>query len=269
MATIPTATALWSLPDQMQMQSSAMTESRWSQVDKPEYGGGPWQVVGDDSQMVYVILQPGESVMAEPGGMLTSSPLVKASVDMGGCLLALKRCLCAGESFFRVHWTNTDTVQQSVSIGPPFAAKMVPVNLDQESGLNLKAKAWVASPGKNTEFDVVAASPMVCCCAGQGCCISTIKGSGTTFLGLGGTVIERELKAGEMIITDQPSVVAWGKDVKIDTRPVGDCMTMCCGGMGCFNVTLTGPGKVYLQSMSIEKSAASYKLLLMKGKQVA
>jgi hypothetical protein len=91
MATIPTATALWSLPDQMQMQSSAMTESRWSQVDKPEYGGGSWQVnfppppppcntgtrmvpsanqrsggapwvqvVGDDSQMVYVILQPGE-----------------------------------------------------------------------------------------------------------------------------------------------------------------------------------------------------------------
>ena len=44
MAMIPTAQPLWALPDQMQMQSSAMTESRWTQADKPEYGGGPWQV---------------------------------------------------------------------------------------------------------------------------------------------------------------------------------------------------------------------------------
>jgi uncharacterized protein (AIM24 family) len=205
--------------------------------------------------------------MSEPGGLLTADSGVTASANVGGGSLALKRVFCAQESCLRINWTNTTSEPKVVSVGPPFTAKMVPINLDIESGIRVKSKAWVASPGTKTDFDAEMLDFKNACCAGQGCCVSTLTGTGTAFLGLGGTVIEKTLKPGEVIVVDQPSVVAWSKEVTMDSIPVGGCIAMSCGGMGCFNVTFTGPGKVYLQSMSADRAVKGYQSLLVNGKR--
>lgn len=269
MAHVPMAVPVtMGVPVQLQMGGSGSTPleaSGFKTADKTEWNGGPWQIVGEDSQTLMAILQPGQAMMTEPGGMLSHPHNVTPQCDTGGCCLAFQRCLCAGESCFRVHWKNESSETVSVALGPSFPAKIVMVDLDQEGGeMNIKKMSWMASMNSGTEFGMRKA-PSLCaaCCGGQGCCLTTIKGSGVAFLNVGGTVVQKRLLGGESIIVDTSSLVAWSKTIKFEVKQAGNCMTMCCGGMGMYNTKVTGPGLVIIQSMPFEKAAATYRAVMM------
>ena len=83
--------------------------------------------------------------------------------------------------------------------------------------------------------------------------MQTIRGTGWVFLAAGGTILEKDLGQGETIVVDSDSIVGFTQGVTMDVRRAGGCFTMCCGGEGMFNTTLSGPGKVWIQSMSFEK----------------
>ena len=128
---------------------------------------------------------------------------------------------------------------------------------DRVSG-DIKKMSWLASMNA-TEFGLEAApNAAAACCGGQGCCLTTIKGSGTSFLNVGGTVIQKKLQVGESIIVDTNSLVAWSRTTKFDVQLAGNMTTVCCGGMGLYNTKVTGPGLVIIQSMPFEKAASAY-----------
>jgi uncharacterized protein (AIM24 family) len=91
------------------------------------------------------------------------------------------------------------------------------------------------------------------------------RGTGTLFLAAGGTVLTKQLAPGEVLVVDTSSVVGFQSSVKFGVRLAGGCCTICCGGEGMFNSTLTGPGLVVVQSMSFEK----YKLAVAPPVQSA
>jgi len=95
-------------------------------------------------------------------------------------------------------------------------------------------------------------SPTTCCCAGLGCCRQKISGTqdSIAFLNAGGTIVYRDLQAGETITVDSRSVVALEKEVELGITSNGRFCTCLCGGEGCFSTTLTGPGKVFMQVRS-------------------
>lgn len=93
-----------------------------------------------------------------------------------------------------------------------------------------------------------------------GCCFSDvpyfmmeIRAKGWVFLSAHGTIMQKELKAGESIIVEGDSLVACSTTVKCDAVFSGSCGTMCCGGEGFFNTALEGPGLVILASLPIDK----------------
>jgi len=96
------------------------------------------------------------------------------------------------------------------------------------------------------------------CCGGMSFIVQTLTGGSWSFLCAMGTVISRELQPGEEIIVDTNSILAFTDQVSIDVRAVGGCGAMCCAGEGAFNTVLTGPGKIFLQSMPIEKLRALF-----------
>jgi len=72
----------------------------------------------------------------------------------------------------------------------------------------------------------------------------------------GGTILEKELKDGEKLMVDQESLVGWQSTVSLGVRTFAGCMGCCsnvCGGEGCFMATLTGPGRIWITSMSFPK----------------
>ena len=93
---------------------------------------------------------------------------------------------------------------------------------------------------------------MRCCCAGTGLVRQSIEGRGTVFLASTGTIVQKVLEPGEVIVMDTNCVMAFADTCKLDLKRTGGIVGMLGGGEGIFNTTLTGPGLVVVQSMNPE-----------------
>jgi uncharacterized protein (AIM24 family) len=88
---------------------------------------------------------------------------------------------------------------------------------------------------------------------GEGFILQKLTGPGTVFIHAGGDQVEFNLQAGEMLQVDTGCVVGFEESVNYDIQFVGGIKTAIFGGEGLFLATLTGPGKVIVQSMTLEK----------------
>jgi uncharacterized protein (AIM24 family) len=83
--------------------------------------------------------------------------------------------------------------------------------------------------------------------------VQTVENGEYAFLMAMGTVVKKTLNANESILVDGDSLLCFESSVTVDVRAVGNIAAICCGGEGIFNTELTGPGTIYLQSLSIDK----------------
>jgi uncharacterized protein (AIM24 family) len=83
-----------------------------------------------------------------------------------------------------------------------------------------------------------------------------LEGDGLAFVHAGGTVLKRELKAGETLLVDTGCVVAFTPNVNFEIQYVGKIKTALFGGEGLFFAKLSGPGTVWLQSLPFSRLAS-------------
>jgi uncharacterized protein (AIM24 family) len=91
------------------------------------------------------------------------------------------------------------------------------------------------------------------CCSGVDWIVQTVSNGEWAFLMAMGTVLVKPLGAGESLIVDGDSILCFESSVTVDIQVVGNLMVCCCAGEGVFNTVLTGPGKIWIQSLSIDK----------------
>jgi uncharacterized protein (AIM24 family) len=90
---------------------------------------------------------------------------------------------------------------------------------------------------------------------GEGFILQKLTGNGLVFVHAGGTIIKKELAAGETLRVDTGCLVAFSPTVDYDITMVGGFKNMLFGGEGIFLASLTGPGLVYLQSLPLSRLA--------------
>lgn len=228
----------------------------WSNTAAPN---STWAITGSEfSQLLEVNIAPGEVVTAEPGTMAYMTPELEPDIDIGSCDQACKRCCCANESFFRLHFRNESDEVQQVGLTPTYPAKIVPVDLSKYDGMIFNRGAFLAALGTNWSVDIKRVSSAgAFCCGGQGLFMNTLHGSGMVFLNAGGTVMTKVLADLEELVVEQNNVLAFERTVQLGVRRSGGLMVCCCSGMGMFQATLTGPGFVMLHTMGLAKLRAS------------
>jgi uncharacterized protein (AIM24 family) len=91
---------------------------------------------------------------------------------------------------------------------------------------------------------------------GEGFIMQKLEGDGLAFVHAGGTVLKRELKAGETLLVDTGCVVAFTPNVNFEIQYVGKIKTALFGGEGLFFAKLSGPGTVWLQSLPFSRLAS-------------
>ena len=212
-------------------------------------------LVGSDfHQMLQINLKPGQIVTAEPGSMVMMSGALDPTIESGGCKDGCRRCCCAGEHFFRLAFENTTQETQFIALTPPQPGKIIPLDLSVYSGVTLTSGAFLGALGKDWRYNIkLVRNAGTGCCGGQGFFLTELHGSGTAFIHAMGTVEMLELKDGQQMVLENSSLVAFEKTVRYDIRQTGGCLMCCCGGMGLFNVVVTGPGRVVVQSLSLER----------------
>jgi uncharacterized protein (TIGR00266 family) len=218
--------------------------------------GIDYEVMGDDMQLVEVELDPGEGVRAEAGTMIYMGDGIRMQTDTGGGLFKGFKRMVSGESFFITTFVHEGQRKGHVAFAAPYPGKIIPVQLDDFGGEFICQKDAFLCADASVEIEVAFTKRLGAgLFGGEGFILQRLTGSGWTFIHAGGTVVKRELSAGQTLRVDTGCVAAFSKEVDYDIEFVGGFKNALFGGEGVFLATLKGPGTVYLQSLPFARLA--------------
>lgn len=207
-------------------------------------------ISGDMLPVVTWKLNSGETVLAENGGMAWMSNNMKMETTTnGGIMKGIGRAF-AGESFFMNKYT-AETDGQEIAFASSFPGQILQFDLQEGQSIIAQKRAFLcASSGVNIEmhFRKKLGAGFF---GGEGFIMQKISGPGRAFLEIDGSVVVRELAAGETLKVDNGYVAAMTSGVNMDITTVQGIKNIFFGGEGLFLTTVTGPGKVWLQSMPL------------------
>ena len=213
-------------------------------------------IYGDDMQLVEVELDQGEGVRAEAGTLT----YMEAGIEMqtstgGGVFKGLKRAI-TGESFFITTFLNTAGGKSKVAFAAPYPGKIIPINLNDFGGRIICQKDSFLCAAQGIEIEIAFTKRLGAgVFGGEGFILQRLEGDGMAFVHAGGTIVEKDLVAGETLRVDTGCLVAFNESVDYDIKFIGGFTNALFGGEGLFPATLTGPGKVYLQSLPFSRLA--------------
>jgi uncharacterized protein (TIGR00266 family) len=215
-----------------------------------------YKIYGDDMQMVEIELDPGEGVRAEAGAMTyMESGIAMQTSTGGGVFKGLKRMI-TGESFFITSFANEDRQKQRVAFAAPYPGKIIPLDLSALGGRFLCQKDSFLCAAEGTEIEIAFTKRLGAgIFGGEGFILQRLEGNGLAFVHAGGTIIEKDLGPGETLRVDTGCLVAFAPSVDYDVQFIGGFRNALFGGEGIFLVRLTGPGKIYLQSLPFSRLA--------------
>ncbi|MFZ2956424.1 MAG: TIGR00266 family protein [Candidatus Ozemobacteraceae bacterium] len=228
-----------------------------------------YNIFGDDMQFVEVELDPGESVVAEAGALFyMDQHIVMDTIlgdgspkqDSGGLWGMLKSAgsrLLTGESMFMTVFTHKGSSNKArVAFAAPYPGKIVVVDLKAAGGTLLCQKEAFLCGAKGVSIGIGLQKKFgVGLFGGEGFIIQKLEGDGLVFCHAGGMIVEKELDVGQTLKIDTGCIVAYQPSVNFDIQMVGGIKSALFGGEGLFLATLTGPGRVWLQSLPFSRMA--------------
>ncbi len=227
-----------------------------------------FKIYGNEMQFVEVFLDPGESAVAEAGAMMYMTPAITMETIFGdgsgrqqsgilGALMGAGKRVLTGESLFMTLFTNSASSGVArVAFAAPFAGKILPLELSQLGGTLICQKDSLLAAAKGVSIGIAFQKKIgVGLFGGEGFIMQKLEGDGLIFAHAGGTVHTYDLAPGETYRVDTGCLVALQPSVNYDVQFVGGVKTALFGGEGLFFATLTGPGKVWLQSLPLSRLA--------------
>ncbi len=211
-------------------------------------------IIGDDMQALVLTLTPGDEIRAEAGAMTFMTEGIEMDARMeGGILGGLKRKFLAGESLFLTFFRSV-APSAKVAFAAPFPGKIIHFPL-QNSAVLCQRDAFLCASGR-VDIDIAFTKRLGAgFFGGEGFILQRIEGTGDVFVHSGGTIIPMELKAGEKVRVDTGCLVAFDPTVDYDIQFVGGIKTAIFGGEGLFFAALTGPGRVWVQTLPFSRLA--------------
>jgi uncharacterized protein (TIGR00266 family) len=240
----------------------------------PPMGGGrsradeiDFKICGAEMQFVEVELDPGESVVAEAGAMMYKDRSIKMETIFGDGshsggsgfmdkLLGAGKRLLTGESLFMTVFTHAGQGKSRVAFGAPYPGNIIPIALPSVNGCLICQKDSFLCAAKGVAIGIFLQRKILTgLFGGEGFIMQKLEGDGQVFVHAGGTVVERELAAGEVLHVDTGCVVALESSVNFTIEQAGNIKTALFGGEGLFFAILKGPGKIWLQSLPFSRLA--------------
>lgn len=225
-----------------------------------------YEIRGAEMQFVEIELDPGESAVAEAGTMMFKDQSVNMNAVFGdgsgqeagfmGKLLGAGKRLVTGESLFTTVFTHEGNGKAKVAFASPFPGNIMAVKLDEVGGELICQKDSFLAAARGVQIDVALQKKvMTGLFGGEGFIMQRLTGDGWAFVHIGGTIVERTLAPGEVLHVDTGCLAAMTSGVDMDIERVGGIKSMIFGGEGVFFARLSGPGKVWMQSLPFSRLA--------------
>lgn len=225
-----------------------------------------YKIVGEELQCVEVELDPAETVIAEAGSLMMMDADIEMQTIFGdgsnptqgfmGKLFAAGKRVLTGESLFMTAYTNGGRGKKHVSFAAPYPGKIIALDVAALGGKVICQKDAFLCAAQGTsigiEFQKRIGAGLF---GGEGFIMQKIEGDGMAFLHAGGTVVQKELVAGQLLKVDTGCLVGFTQGVEYDIQYVGGIRNTIFGGEGLFFGALRGPGTVWIQSLPFSRLA--------------
>lgn len=218
-----------------------------------------YQIIGGSFPVVECRLANGESMITEKGSMVWMSPNMNMQTSGAGGLGRM----FSGESIFQ----NIYTAQGGdglIAFGSSFPGMIKAMDLSQGDWIFQKSAFLAAEAGVklSVEFNRKLGAGLF---GGEGFIMQRLSGRGLAFVEIDGDLKEITLAPGQQIVVDTGIVAGFEAGVKMDIQTVKGLKNKLFGGEGFFNTVLTGPGRVWLQTMPISAVASALSRFFPSG----
>lgn len=213
-----------------------------------------YELEGGAFPVVICRLRAGEQMRTGKGSMAWMSPNMKMETRGGGVGKMFSRTI-SGESMFQ----NIYTAQGDgmIAFGSSFPGRIVVLKVAPGKEMVVQKSAFLASEmgvELTVHFSKKAGAGFF---GGEGFIMQKLSGLGTAFIEIDGDLVAYDLAPGQKMVVDTGNVAGFEATVDISVESVPGLKSKLLGGEGFFNTILTGPGKIWLQTISMESVAAA------------
>lgn len=227
-----------------------------------------YEIFGHEMQFVEIELDPQESVVSEAGAMMYMTEHITMDTIFGDGsqesqsggffdkMMGAGKRLITGEGLFITMFTHSGQGKGKVAFASPYPGKIIPLDLKKYDGRIICQKDAFLCAAKGVSIGVAFQKKIgTALFGGEGFIMQQLDGDGLSFVHAGGTIVEKELAAGETMRVDTGCLVALTQTVNYDIEYVGNVKSAIFGGESFFFASLKGPGHVWLQSLPFSRLA--------------
>ena len=213
-----------------------------------------YEIEGGSLPVVICYPEGGQSICSEAGAMSWMSPNMVMDTNSGGGVRKVFGRLFSGESLFMNEYTALGG-SGMIAFASSFPGSIIPYQVTPGNSIIVQ-KTGLLAMEKGLDMSVYFQKKLGRgLFGGEGFIMQKISGEGTAFLEIDGHCKEYTLNAGESIIVDTGYLAAMTEGCTMEVQTVKGFKNVLFGGEGLFNTRITGPGKVYIQSMPIINTA--------------
>ena len=221
-----------------------------------------YEIKGGNFPVVICHLESGEQIITEKGSMVWMSPNMQMETSGGGLGKMFSKAF-SGESMFQNIYTAKGAGM--IAFGSSFPGQIKALEIAPGQEIILQKSAFLASEPSvelSIHFNKKLGTGLF---GGEGFIMQRLSGRGMAFAEIDGELMEYELQPGQQIVVDTGNVAGFTAGVQLDIQQVPGLNNKLLGGEGLFNTVLTGPGRVWLQTMPISSVASSIRPYIPTG----
>ena len=212
-----------------------------------------YEIKGGSFPVVVCNLDRGEKMITESGSMVWQTSGIKMETSGGGLGKMFSKAFSGENIFQNIYTAEADNV--TIAFGSSFPGSIVPMEIGPGKEFIVQKKAFIASTDGvdlSIHFNKKLSAGFF---GGEGFIMQKLSGNGMAFIEIDGDLMEYDLAAGQELIVNTGYVAGFQTTVTMDIRQVPGLKNKFLGGEGFFNTHLTGPGKVWVQTMPISAVA--------------
>lgn len=222
-----------------------------------------YEIKGTPLPVVICYLEQGEKMITERGSMSFMTPNMQMETEAGGIGKAFGR-MFSGESLFRNIYTAQDG-EGMIAFASSFPGSIIPFEISAGKEIVVQKSGFLASE-MSVELSVHIQKKLgTGFFGGEGFIMQKLSGHGTAFVEIDGAVLEYELASGQSMVIDTGYLAAMEATCSMEIKQVPGLKNKLFGGEGLFNTVISGPGKIWIQTMPINKVAGALAMCLPSG----
>lgn len=213
-----------------------------------------YEIEGGGLPVLICYPQAGETIVTQRGAMSWMSPNMNMDTNTGGGIKKMIGRMFTGESLFMNEYTPMGG-DGMIALAAGLPGRIIPFEVTPGNGIVVQKGGFLAME-KGLEMSVFFQKRIGAgFFGGEGFLMQKISGNGMVFVEIDGYCKEYELGEGETIILDTGYLAAMSETCSMDIQSISGIKNVFLGGEGLFHTRVTGPGKVYVQSMPVQQLA--------------